>query len=133
MRRLIRPVLFLLPVLAGCASEQDALAIRGQSELKGLSARELQSCAGQPSARHREGSDELWVYFREASRSAATEVERDTGPLARPAGDYEYFRYCEATFVFRLGRVSEVAMKGRTSLGRETLSACGPIVAPCLK
>lgn len=119
--------------LTACSSEQIALAERGRQELKGMRDADLFACAGEPVARHRENGADLWVYFRESTGSAAMSVERETGPLARPAEDYDYFRYCEATFVLRQGRVSEVLMKGRTALGRETLQACGPIVAKCLR
>ncbi|WP_428246008.1 hypothetical protein [Ferrovibrio sp.] len=128
------PLAFLV-LLAGCASGQEELALRGQKELVGLSEQQLLSCAGEPTARNRENGVDLLSYFRESSAYASMNsgTDRDYSPLSRPGGDYEYFRYCETTFALRQGRVTEVAMKGRTATGRETLVACGQIVARCLK
>lgn len=133
MRRCPLPLLLPL-LLASCASDFEGFAERGRSELVGLTAAQLASCAGEPVATNRENGADLVTYFRELSGSAPMSADTsDRSPLARPAGDYDYFRYCEATFVLRQGRVAEVLMKGRTATGRENLSACGAIVQRCLK
>ncbi len=122
-----------LAILAGCASDAEDVALRGQKELLGVSERQLLSCIGEPTARHREGAADLLVYFRETSSSAQMSIDTDKSPLSRSPAPYDYFRYCETTFSLQQGRVTDVAMKGRTATGRSTLSACGPIVAKCLK
>ncbi len=124
--------LLIVGLLAGCSTAQEDLALRGQKELLGLSEPQLLACAGEPTARNRENGVDLLSYFRESSASAQMSVDRDTSPLSRTPAPYEYFRYCETTFALRQGRVFDVAMKGRTATGRETLVACGQIVAKCL-
>lgn len=127
------PLLLLAGLLAGCSSTQEDLALRGQKELVGLPEAQLLACAGEPTARNRENGTDLLSYFRESSASAQMSVDEDKSPLSRTPGSYEYFRYCEITFALRQGRVVDVAMKGRTATGRETLVACGQIVARCLR
>lgn len=127
------PLLLLAGLLAGCSSTQEDLARRGQKELVGLPEAQLLACAGEPTALNREQDTVLWSYFRESSASAQMSVDEDKSPLSRNPGSYEYFRYCETTFALRQGRVVDVAMKGRTATGRETLVACGQIVARCLR
>lgn len=127
------PLLFAAGLLAACSSAQEEMALRGQKELIGLPEAQLFACAGEPTARNRENGTSLYSYFRESTASAQMSVERDTSPLSRTPGAYEYFRYCETTFAVRQGRVVDIAMKGRTATGRETLVACGQIVERCLK
>lgn len=120
-------------LLSGCASEGEELALRSQKELVGVSEQRILACVGEPTARNRENGTDLLSYFRETSSSAPMSIDTDKSPLSRSPAPYDYFRYCEATFAVRQGRVVDVAMQGRTATGRSTLSACGPIVAKCLK
>ncbi|MBX3456280.1 hypothetical protein [Ferrovibrio sp.] len=138
MRSASFSIFILAGLLAGCSSASEDMALRGQKELVGASERQILACIGEPTARHREGNNDLLVYFRETSSSAPMSlgtgsIDSDKSPLSRSPAPYDYFRYCEATFAVRQGRVIDVAMTGRTATGRSTLSACGPIVAKCLK
>ena len=134
----------LLPLALGaCESmQEEELALRGQRELVGLTDQKLKLCAGEPTAAAREQGRDYWQYFREATRNVDIGATRDGSvlesslgrtPIERGSGSYDYFRYCEATFELQNGMVRSIAYKGRTSTGRETLTACAQIVAPCLK
>jgi len=127
----LAPIVLLL--LAGCASDLELAAERAPRDLVGLSASELKLCAGEPVARNREGGSELWSYFRETSSSATADSGIGPTPTNRGTTTYDYFRYCEAVFWLRDGRVTALTLKGRTSTGRETSEPCGAIVQSCLK
>jgi hypothetical protein len=127
-------VLFALPLLlAACTSDLELAAERAPRELPGLTATQLKLCAGEPAARNREGGNEIWSYFRETSASATADSGLGATPTNRGTTSFDYYRYCDATFTLRDGRVTRVELKGRTSTGRPTLEPCGAIVQSCLK
>jgi hypothetical protein len=119
--------------LAGCASPLEQVAVRAQSEMIGMTDAQLKACAGEPTATNRENGADLWSYFRETSRSATTSSDIGYTPTNRGETSYDYFRYCEATFLLQGGRVRAVEYRGRTATGREILEPCGAIVERCVK
>lgn len=125
-------LLLTLPLLGGCASPLEQVAGRARSEMVGMSEAQLEACAGEPTARNREGGVDLWSYFRETSRSAGTISDAGYTPTKRAETSYDYFRYCEAVFLLQNGRVREVDFRGRTATGREILEPCGAIVERCV-
>lgn len=127
------PLIVLLPLaLAACASPLADRAERARTQMLGMSMDQLQACAGQPTATNRENGTEIWSYFRETSRSAAAISDVGYTPTNRGETSYDYFRYCEAVFLFQQGRVREIDFRGRTSTGRQTLEPCGAIVQRCV-
>jgi hypothetical protein len=128
----ILPLALLLPLIAACTSPLEHKAERARSEMIGLSADQLMACAGQPTARNREGGADIWSYFRETSRSATIQTEQGFSPAGRGEVMGDYFRYCEATFILQNGKISALEFRGRTATGREILEPCGAIVDRCL-
>ena len=125
-------IALLLLALAACASPLADKAERARTQMLGLTADQLQACAGQPTATNRENGIDLWSYFRETSRSATAISDVGYTPTNRGETSYDYFRYCEAVFALQQGRVRAVDFRGRTSTGRETLEPCGAIVQRCV-
>ncbi|MCW0235419.1 MAG: hypothetical protein OJJ21_17605 [Ferrovibrio sp.] len=133
-KRLVLPaVLALAALLAGCASPLDRVAERAKTEMLGLTEAQLKACAGAPTAVNREGATDIWSYFRETSRSATAISDVGYTPTNRGETTYDYFRYCEATFMLQGGRVQAVEFRGRTATGREIMEPCGAIVERCVK
>lgn len=129
----MRLLLIALPLaLAACASPLADKAERARMQMLGFTADQLQACAGQPTATNRENGAEIWSYFRETSRSATASSPVGYTPTNRGETSYDYFRYCEAVFLFQQGRVREIDFRGRTSTGRQTLEPCGAIVQRCV-
>lgn len=118
--------------LTACASPLADKAERARTQMLGMSADQLQACAGQPTATNRENGTDLWSYFRETSRSATAISDVGYTPTNRGEASYDYLRYCEATFALRQNRITQIEFRGRTSTGRETLEPCGAIVQRCL-
>lgn len=128
------PVLLSCALLLGaCASPLDQVAERARTEMIGLTEAQLKACAGEPTATNREGAVDIWSYFRETSRSATAISDVGYTPTNRGETTYDYFRYCEATFLFQGGRVQAVEFRGRTATGREIMEPCGAIVERCVK
>ncbi|HEX6958503.1 MAG TPA: hypothetical protein VF194_11015 [Ferrovibrio sp.] len=119
--------------LAACASGLERSAEKAQTAMIGMSEGRLQACAGQPTAIHRDNGIEIWNYFRETHRSATAQSDIGYTPTGRGETSYDYFRYCDATFYLRGGRVQALEFKGRTSAGRATLEPCGAIVQRCVQ
>ena len=130
----MRPILAVLLLLASaaCASPLADKAERARTQMLGLTADQLQACAGQPTAINRENGIDIWSYFRETSRSAAAISDVGYTPTNRGETSYDYFRYCEAVFLLQQGRVREIDLRGRTATGRPTLEPCGAIVQRCV-
>lgn len=126
-------LLALSVLLAACTSDLELAAERAPRDLPGLTATQLKLCAGEPAARNREGGNEVWSYFRETSASATADSGIGDTPTGRGSASFDYYRYCDATFWLRDGKVTAVQLKGRTSTGRATLEPCGAIVQSCLK
>lgn len=126
-------LILALPLLGACASPLEQMAERARTEMVGMSEAQLKACAGDPTAINRENGLDLWSYFRETSRSATTISDVGYTPTNRGETSYDYFRYCEATFVLQGGRVREVDFRGRTAAGREVMEPCGAIVQRCVK
>ena len=127
--------ILILPLLllAACSSDLELAAERAPRELPGLSAAQLKLCAGEPAAKNREGGNEIWSYFLETNASVSTDSGLGSSPVSSSITTYDYYRYCSAAFTLRDGRVTAVALKGRTSTGRSTLEPCGALVQSCLK
>jgi hypothetical protein len=132
MRHVI-PLVLLPLLLAACTSDLELAAERAPQDLPGLTATQLKLCAGEPAARNREGGNEVWSYFRETSSSVTADSGIGSTPTNRGVTSFDYYRYCDAAFTLRDGRVTAVELKGRTSTGRATLEPCGAIVQSCLK
>ncbi len=127
------PALIALLFLAACTSPLEHVAERARSEMIGMTEGQLKACAGEPTATNLENGTVLWSYFRETSRSAVA-ISGDIGytPTNRGETNYDYFRYCEATFALQGGRVRSVEFRGRTATGREIMEPCGAIVERCV-
>ena len=119
-------------VLMACASPLEEKAERARTGLIGISAAQLQACAGEPVARNVESGAEIWSYFRESSRSAVAISDVGYTPTKRGETNYDYFRYCEAVFVLQGGKVTALEFRGRTATGRENLEPCGAIIDRCI-
>lgn len=134
LQPMMHRTLFLLPLtlLAACASPLEDTAERARTALVGLDEAGLKRCLGEPVAIHKEGGNDLWLYFRETSRSATAASDAGYTPTDRGSSTYDYYRYCEAAFTLQGGRVRAVDFTGRTSTGRLTLEPCGALVERCM-
>lgn len=134
LRPMMHRTLFLLPLvlLGACASHLEDTAERARTALVGLDEAGLKRCLGEPLAIHKEGGNDLWLYFRETSRSATAASDTGYTPTDRGSSTYDYYRYCEAAFTLQGGRVRAVDFTGRTSTGRQTLEPCGALVERCM-
>src|SRR5258705_323031 len=108
MSKLTILVVATLLALTGCASQHRAkVATRAQSELLGMSKRDLLSCAGVPQRQQR--VDDLeFLTFSGGGDSVGGAVVTQTSPSTAVATGRSARRYCEATFILKDGIVQKV-------------------------
>lgn len=130
-----RALLFILLVLAGfsgCAIQRAGMASRAQSELVGMSKKDLLSCAGVPLRQERVDALEFLTYAG-GGDSVGVAVGTLTSPSSAVAAGKSARRYCEATFVLKDGIVQRVNYQGRTGGLLTKGEQCAFIIENCLK
>lgn len=119
--------------VAGCAVQQRAeMATRAQSELIGMSKKDLFSCAGVPQRQAHVDDLEL-LTFSGGGDSVGGAVATQTSPSTAVASGKTTRRYCEATFVLKDGVVQKVNYQGRTGGLLSKGEQCAFIVEHCVK
>jgi hypothetical protein len=115
--------------LSACASHHRAsVASRAQTELVGMSKKNLLLCAGVPVRQDRVEDLEFLTYAGGGdSTTAAVALSRSTA-VSKTA-----HRYCEATFVVKDGVVQKVNYQGRTGGRFSKGEQCAFIVENCLQ
>lgn len=131
----MRNVTFLIIctfVFAGCAVQRAQIATRAQTELIGISKKELLSCAGVPLRQeHVDGLE--FLSFAGGGDSVGNAVATNTSSTTEVAVGKSAHRYCEATFVLQNGVVQKINYQGRTGGILTKGEQCAFIVENCLK
>lgn len=119
--------------LYGCAAQHRAeIAERAQTEMVGMSKKDLFLCAGVP-LRQEHVEDLEFLSYAGGGDSVDSAVATSTSPSAAVAVGKSTHRYCEATFVLKDDIVQKVNYQGRTG-GRNTKGEqCAFIVENCVK
>ncbi|MFZ5504612.1 MAG: hypothetical protein ACOY7P_03900 [Pseudomonadota bacterium] len=132
MRAIIATALGAAITLGGCAVQRANLAERAQSEMVGMSKKELLLCAGVPLRQERVEDLEFLTFSGggdSVSSGAATAVSSKTVVGTETTTR----RYCEATFVLKNSAIEKVSYQGRTGGLLTKGEQCAFIVENCLK
>ena len=121
--------LFAALCLSACASHQRAnVAARAQTEMIGMSKKDLYQCAGVPVRQEQVDDLEFLTYAGGGdSTTAAIATSRRTA-VSKTA-----HRYCEATFVLKDVVVQKVSYQGRTGGLLSKGEQCAFIVENCIQ
>lgn len=96
----------------GCAVQPTQTATRAQTELIGMSKKELLSCAGVP-LRQERIDDFEFLSFVSIGDSIETAVVTNTSSTMAVAEGKSSHPYCEATFVLQNGIVQKINYQSR--------------------
>ena len=132
MQKALPVVLLILVGLSGCAFQRAKMASRAQSELVGMSKKDLLSCAGVPPLQARVDDLEFLTYAS-GGDSVGTVLSRLTSPSTAVATGKRARRYCEATFILKDSVVQRVNYQGRTGGWLTKGEQCAFIIENCLK
>lgn len=132
-RRLFFPVVCFAfcQLLLGCAIENAQLALRGKSELVGLSERDVLMCAGHPTNEDAIPGGKIWMYEHGEAASGGFTIQPIL-PLAGAQVTQPSGGYCRVQFRFASGRVAEVSYAGATDVWGRKDAVCAPIIRNCL-
>jgi hypothetical protein len=119
-------------MLWGCAIQRAEIASRAQTELVGISKKDLLLCAGVP-LRQERVEDLEFLSFAGGGDSVGSAVATSTSPGTVVAVGKSTHRYCEATFVLKNGIVQKVNYQGRTGGLLTKGEQCAFIVENCVK
>jgi len=133
MKRLVVIIIVLAVCVSGCAKQYRAeVASRAQTELVGMTKKNLLSCAGVPVRQERVDELEFLTYSGggdSVGAGVATSISQSTAI----ATGIRNRRYCEATFILKDGIVQKVNYQGRTGGLLTKGEQCAFIVENCLK
>ncbi|MGA3084039.1 MAG: hypothetical protein ABSE95_04540 [Thermodesulfobacteriota bacterium] len=119
-------------LISGCAaSHRSEIASRAQTELIGMSKKDLLSCAGVPVRQERVDDLEFLTYTG-GGDSVATGYATQTSPSSAVVVSKRHHRYCEATFILKEGKVEKINYQGRTGGLITKGEQCAFIVENCL-
>jgi hypothetical protein len=128
---LIVAALFLF-LLSGCASvHRSQVATRAQTELIGMSKKELLSCAGVPVRQERVDDLEFLTYTG-GGDSDSLGYATQTSTSSAVVISKRKHRYCEATFILKDGLIQKINYRGRTGGLMSRGEQCAFIVEGCL-
>jgi len=119
-------IMFLIPLLLlGCSGSKfhrAEVATRAETELVGMSKKDLLSCAGVPMRSERLEDMEFLTYV-----GGGDNVGYAGGVIA------VHKRYCEVTFILKSGRVEKVNYTGRTGGWATKDEQCAFVIENCLQ
>ena len=119
-------------MLFGCAIQRAEIASRAQTELVGMSKKDLFLCAGVPQRQERV-VDLEFLTFAGGGDSVGSAVATRTSPNTAVAVGKSTHRYCESTFVLKNGIIQKVNYQGRTGGLISKGEQCAFIVENCVK
>ncbi len=127
-------VLVLAAILAAaCANSKfhrAEVAKAAQTELVGMSRKDVLSCAGAPLREAKDGDIEVLTYIAGGDgTAAAVGVANSSTGVAAVSSQR---RYCEVTFVLQGGVVSKVNYSGRTGGFATAGEQCAFVVENCM-
>ncbi|UPG74159.1 hypothetical protein MVG78_08575 [Roseomonas gilardii subsp. gilardii] len=125
-------ILAWMPLLGGCGYEASRLAHQAQINLIGMTAQDLQTCAGIPDKTQRlDERNELYAYhLRNASGG---EISTTLPIIGGGVTIGSSGTFCTANFRLTDGRVSALVYAGDTDRGVGTDGVCAPIIRGCLR
>lgn len=119
-------------LITGCAAQHRAeLASRAQTELIGMSKKDLLSCAGVP-VRQEKVDDLEFLTYTGGGDSVGTGYATQTSNSSAIVVSKRHHRYCEATFILKDGKVDKINYSGRTGGLATRGEQCAFIVENCL-
>ena len=119
-------------LISGCASaHRSQIATRAQTELIGMSKKDLLSCAGVP-VRQDHADDLEFLTYTGGGDSSSVGYASRTSPSSAIIVSKRKQRYCEATFVLKDGKVQKINYSGRTGGLATRGEQCAFIVENCL-
>ncbi len=119
--------------LQGCAARRADVASRAQTELIGMSKKELLLCAGVPGRQEKANNLEFLTYTSGGDSSTGVGLGFSIAPALSLGVGTSAQRYCEATFVIENDVVQKVTYRGRTGGPLTKDEQCAFIVDLCLK
>lgn len=132
MKRVIAIVGILVVSITGCSFQRAGLAARAQTELVGMTKKDLLSCAGVPIRQERVDDLEFLTYSG-GGDSVGVAVAHSTSPSTAIATGKRTRRYCEATLILKDGIVQKLNYQGRTGGLLTKGEQCAFIIENCLK
>ncbi len=126
-------ILFVITAMSGCARLHRAeIAAQAQTEMIGMSKRDLYLCAGVPVRQAQiEGLEFLTYAGGGDSTGAAVGTSTPSGVAVGAISTQR--RYCEVTFVLDNGIVQKVNYQGRTGGWASQGEQCAFVVEKCVK
>lgn len=118
--------------LCGCAIHRAEISGRAQTEMVGMSKKDLFLCAGVPLRQERVEDHEFLTYGG-GGDSVGGAVATSTSSNTTVAVGTSKHRYCEATFVLKDGTVQKISYQGRTGGLLTKGEQCAFIVENCVK
>jgi hypothetical protein len=120
-------------VLTGCASRRADVASRAQTELIGMSKKELLLCAGTPGRQDKVNNLEFLTYSSSEDGGSGVGLGLSIAPALSVGVGTSTRRYCEATFVLENDLIQKITYRGRTGGPLAKDEQCAFIVDLCLK
>ena len=126
-------VLLAAVIAAGCANSKfhrAEVAKAAQTQLIGLSRKDVLSCAGAPVREAKDDDIEFLTYVAGGdSTGAAVGVANSSTGVASVSS---HRRYCEVTFVLQRGVVTKINYSGRTGGYATAGEQCAFVVQNCM-
>lgn len=125
----------LIALMSGCTSERAErveTANRAQTEMIGMSKKELLLCAGVP-VREAHAEDIEFLTYIGGGDSVGGAAAVGTSPNTAVAAGASHHRYCEATFALKDETIQKVTYQGRTGGVFSKGEQCGFIVENCVR
>jgi len=132
MKRILATAIVLIITITGCSFQRASLATRAQTELVGMTKKDLLSCAGVPIRQERVDDLEFLTYSG-GGDSVGVTVATSTSPSTAIATSKRTHRYCEATFILKDSIVQKLNYQGRTGGLLTKGEQCAFIIENCLK
>jgi hypothetical protein len=132
MKRILATSVVLVITITGCSFQRASLATRAQTELVGMTKKDVLSCAGVP-IRQERADDLEFLTYSGGGDSVGVAVATSTSPSTAIATSKRTHRYCEATFILKDGIVQKVNYQGRTGGLLTKGEQCAFIIENCLK
>ena len=128
-------IMFLIPLLLlGCSGSKfhrAEVATRAETELVGMSKKDLLSCAGVPMRSERLEDMEFLTYVGGGDNVGY--AGGGAGSSAAGGVIAVHKRYCEVTFILKSGRVEKVNYTGRTGGWATKDEQCAFVIENCLQ
>jgi hypothetical protein len=132
MKRILATAVILVIGITGCSIQRASLATRAQTELVGMTKKDLLYCAGVP-IRQERADDLEFLTYSGGGDSVGMAVATSTSPSTAIATGKRTRRYCEATIILKDGIVQKVNYQGRTGGLLTKGEQCAFIIENCLK